>query len=98
MTRHPGALEWTRRCGFDYDEHLVHVKIDSLKPGDQVFGTLPVHLAAQLCAKGIEYWHLALDLEATDRGKEHTAEQLRAMGARFERYSLERLTTQEEEP
>lgn len=53
-----------------------------------MIGILPVHLAAQLCARGARYLNLSLDLPAAARGRELSAEELDAYGARIEGYEV----------
>ena len=62
VSRHPGALEWMQRHGPAFDRHVEHLAPDDVQPGDRVVGTLPMQLAAQVCARGAEYWHLVLHM------------------------------------
>lgn len=81
VSRHPGALEWAERRGLDAKTipHLDAPTIRTLQPGDSVFGTLPVHLAAQVCARGARYHHLALP--QAERGAELDADAMERAGA-----------------
>ena len=88
VTRHPGAVEWAARQGLHIDRHVAHLDPASIAPGDSVIGILPVHLAAQLCARGARYLTLSLDLPAAARGRELSAEELDAYGARIEGYEV----------
>ena len=88
VTRHPGAVEWAARQGLHIDRHVAHLDPASIAPGDSVIGILPVHLAAQLCARGARYLHLSLDLPAAARGRELSADELDAYGARIEGYEV----------
>lgn len=88
VTRHPGAVAWARRCGIVWDAHLPHVDPQCVAPGDRVIGTLPVHLAAQVCARGAQYWHLAVDLVPDMRGRELGLDELARMNARLEAYHV----------
>jgi CRISPR-associated protein Csx16 len=90
VTRHPGAVEWAARQGIAVDKTVAHLDPDEIRPGDVVIGTLPVHLAAEVCAHGARYLHLVLDLPGELRGRELSAEQLLRLGARLEEYSVER--------
>jgi hypothetical protein len=49
LSRHPGAVEWARRRGLVVDQWLAHLEVAQVQPGDTVIGTLPIHLAAQVC-------------------------------------------------
>jgi len=91
VTRHPGALDWARHASVAYDEHIVHLDIAKVSPGDTVIGSLPVHLAAEVCARGGRYLNLSLDLPANLRGRELDAATLDALDARLEEYRIERV-------
>lgn len=87
--RHPGALQWIREQGIAFDRHTPHLDIAQIQPGDTVIGTLPVTLIAQVCARGSAYWHLSFDMPAQARGSELSAADLRALGARLERFDAQ---------
>ncbi len=84
VSRHPGARAWIAAQGISIDEQVAHLDTGRLAPGDTVIGTLPVHLAAKVCARGATYLHLTVDLPAELRGQELDAEMLEALGARLE--------------
>lgn len=86
VSRHPGALHWMHQHGPAFDQHVSHLDSAQVQPGDSVIGTLPVHLAAQVCARGAAYWHLVLDTPAQARGHELDASQLLAFGASLQRF------------
>ncbi len=88
VSRHPGALHWMQRHGPAFDQHVPHLDPTQVRPGDAVIGTLPVNLAAQVCARGAAYWHLALDMPAQTRGQELSADELQALGATLRRYTI----------
>ncbi len=82
VSRHSGAIEWAKQFPWSIDADFVtHLEIERLAPGDTVIGTLPVHLAAQVCARGGRYLHLSITLDAGQRGAELTAEQMGQAGA-----------------
>lgn len=88
VTRHAGAVEWARRQGVRVDIVVKQLDPRMPSPGDRVVGTLPVHLAAAVCQRGIPYVHLALDLPPRLRGRELTADDMQAAAARLEPYYL----------
>jgi CRISPR-associated protein Csx16 len=88
LSRHPGAVDWARRQGLAVDHWLAHLDVAQVQPGDTVIGTLPIHLAAQVCARGGRYLHLSLDMPAELRGRELSADELERAGARLEGYSV----------
>ncbi len=92
VTRHPGALDWACAKGIAFDTHVVHLDPTDIHPGDTVIGSLPVNLAAEVCARGAQYWNLSLQLEPTDRGRELSAADLERCGAIVERYDIRRIT------
>jgi CRISPR-associated protein Csx16 len=90
VTRHAGAVEWAARQGIAIDRTVPHLDPSEVRPGDVVIGTLPVHLAAEVCASGARYLHLALELPPDRRGFELTAEEMTRCGARLVEYRVER--------
>lgn len=88
VSRHPGAVDWARRQGMAIDVWQAHLDIEQVKAGDVVAGTLPIHLAAQVCQRGAKYLHLTLDLPAQLRGHELSADSLIQAGARLEVYEI----------
>ncbi len=93
VSRHAGAVEWARRQGLTVDRQVAHLDIDELRPGDIVIGSLPVNLAAEVCSRGGRYCHLTLPLPPELRGRELSADQLEALGARLEAYRITREDT-----
>lgn len=93
VTRHPGALAWAHAQGIAYDAHIEHLDVETIAAGDTVIGSLPVHLAAEVCARGARYFNLSIDLPASLRGRELDAATLAACGARLEEYLVFRKTT-----
>lgn len=91
VTRHPGALDWLLAQGFTGVQHAPHLDPAVVSPGDWVVGTLPVHLAGAVCARGARYFNLSLDVPETLRGRELTAAQLEACGARLEEFAIRKL-------
>ena len=88
VSRHPGALQWMQQYGPAFDCHVAHLDPVQVQPDDSVIGTLPVHLAAQVCARGAAYWHLALAVPAEARGGEFDATELLALGATLKRFFI----------
>ena len=88
VSRHPGALAWVQRQGLPVDRWVPHLTPDDIRPGDTVAGTLPVQLAAEVCARGARYLHLRVDLPLADRGRELDADELERAGARLEPYEI----------
>lgn len=90
ITRHQGAVQWSADQGYVFDHYLSH--LDPSHPfeqGDVVAGILPVHVVAQLCAQGVIYLNLSLDMPPQWRGQELSAAQLRACHARLERFVVQ---------
>ena len=88
VTRHPGALEWAAGEGVIVDRVLAHFDPECIQPGDVVLGTLPINLAARVCARGGRYLHLSLEIPPEWRGRELSAADLRQCGARLEAYQV----------
>jgi CRISPR-associated protein Csx16 len=90
VTRHTGAVEWAARHGIAIDGTVAHLDLDEVQPGDVVIGTLPVHLAAEVCARRARYLHLTLELPPERRGLELTAEDMARFGARLVEHRVKR--------
>lgn len=88
VSRHPGAIEWAARQNMQVDQRIAHLDPAIVRAGDTVIGSLPVNLAAQVCAKGASYWHLSLELPSELRGLELSADDLERLGARVERFHI----------
>jgi len=86
VSRHAGAQEWARRQGLGAVEVVTHLQVEQICPGDVVVGTLPIHIAAEVIARGARYWHLRLDVPPEARGRELTADDMERYGARLEEY------------
>jgi CRISPR-associated protein Csx16 len=89
VTRHPGARDWAAEEGIRVDQVIDHLDTALIQPGDTVIGSLPVNLAAEVCARGGAYLHLSIDLPRDLRGRDLSAEQMRACGARIEHYLVQ---------
>jgi CRISPR-associated protein Csx16 len=91
VTRHPGAKDWAQQVGLHVDRQIDHIKMEEIREGDCVIGSLPVNLAAEVCNRGGRYLHLSLDLPPELRGQELSVEQMRCCNARIEEYVVQRL-------
>ena len=94
ITRHPGAIEWTARKGIAVDAQIAHLDPACIQPGDCVIGTLPVNLAAEVCARDGRFFNLSLDVPPEARGRELTADDLERFGARLEEYRVQPVADQ----
>jgi CRISPR-associated protein Csx16 len=88
VSRHPGARDWAAEEGIAVDAVIAHLDPDTIQPGDVVIGTLPIHLAAQVCQRGGRFLHLSLELPPDWRGRELSAADLRECRARLEEYRV----------
>lgn len=88
ITRHPGARDWAETQGLHIDRHAIHLDTADVAPGDTVIGSLPVHLAAEVCQRGARYLNLSLDLPAHARGRELSADELQRYQARLEAFTI----------
>ena len=93
VSRHPGALQWMQQHGPAFDRHVPHLDPADVQRGDTVIGTLPVHLAAQVCARGAVYLHLVLETPPEARGRELSAQELAALGATLQGFDIRPVKT-----
>jgi len=93
VSRHPGAIAWAAAQGLSVDCLVPHFEVAQVQSGDTVIGTLPVHLAAQVCARGAHFFNLSMDIPAHWRGLELSAAQLRSCNARLEAFHVRALAS-----
>ena len=91
VSRHIGASHWLENQGISIDRQVAHLNLSDIQSGDKIYGTLPIHLAAAVCAKGAKYFHLSIEIPAAFRGKELTLEQMLLFNARLEPFYVEQL-------
>lgn len=89
VSRHSGAVEWAARQGIRVDKLVAHLDPAVIQPGDSVIGTLPVNLAAEVCARGGRFYNLSLQLPPEARGRELSADELERFGARLEGFFIQ---------
>lgn len=89
VTRHKGAIEWARAQGIEATL-IHHLDPDTIKTGDAVLGTLPVNIAAEVCARGGRYFHLSLNLPPEARGHELSANDMEHFGAILTEFCIRR--------
>jgi CRISPR-associated protein Csx16 len=92
VSRHDSAVAWVK-SKLVVDDVLTHLNDEDLARLTQahtVIGTLPVHLAAAVCDAGATFIYLSIDTPPELRGQELSIEQMDALGARLERYHVER--------
>ena len=93
VCRHPGATAWAREQGLAWGKAVTHLRAEDVAAGDEVHGVLPGHIAAVVCARGALYWHLALDLPESLRGREVSHQNISTYGARFVRLHVQDLAS-----
>ncbi|MFV0476268.1 MAG: CRISPR-associated protein Csx16 [Parahaliea sp.] len=91
ISRHPGALEWMKRRGPAFDRHVEHLDLDQIKAGDVLIGSLPVNLAAEVCARNAQYFNLSLQLPAHARGRELSVDELDSYEAKIEAFDIRKV-------
>jgi CRISPR-associated protein Csx16 len=91
VTRHSGAKKWIEKNGISIDKHLLHLDTSIICKGDIVVGTLPVHLAANVCEKEAQYVHLCLDIPKELRGVELTIEMMENINISLGRYDIKKV-------
>lgn len=88
VSRHPGAIAWARKHKVAVDAWVDHLDASQVVEGDAVIGSLPIHLVADVGARGATYQHLQFDVSAQHRGRELDADDLDALGARLVGYRV----------
>lgn len=89
VSRHPGARDWATRRRLVVDRFVSHLDPGEVEAGDWVIGSLPVSLAAEVCARGGRYFHLSVVVTEKQRGTELTADDLDRLGAGLQEYRIQ---------
>ncbi len=95
VSRHSGAWDWFLKYGnqgrWNNVERVSHIDIDKVGCGDTIIGILPIHLAADVCDNGAQYWHLSISVPEHLRGKELTCNDMALLPAKLEQYEIRRI-------
>lgn len=91
VSRHPGAISWSQQQGLAIDRWVEHLDVAQVRAGDTVIGSLPVHLAADVCARGARYLHLVLAVPKDWRGRELSSEQMVNISAQLTAFYVAQL-------
>lgn len=84
VSRHPGAVQWLQRQGIQVDRLTAHLRLEEVRGGDVIIGTLPAQMIFAANLAGARYLHLSVDLPPEDRGRELTADDLDRCHARLQ--------------
>lgn len=76
VSRHQGAIDWMKTQPIEVDHWVSHLDVECIQTQDVVIGTLPLHMVAQICEKGAQFYCLSIHIQETQRGQELTATQL----------------------
>ncbi len=96
VSRHPAAVQWLHQNGYQQAEVVEHIDPTTLQPGDTVVGTLPIHLAAKVCAAGAKMFFLEMNVSHELRGQELSVAQMNQLGARLGQYQVREIKSPEE--
>lgn len=88
VSRHAGAIEWAKLQQISIDHWVSHIEASAVQSGDTVIGSLPVHLAAEICERGAIYFHLSVSTPAEWRGREMSAAHLQQFNAKLQRFGV----------
>lgn len=85
ITRHPAAVEWLRRRGISGSE-IQHATGNEGRPGDSVYGVLPVDYVDKFLKRGLSVFFVALpNLTLDARKGDLSVEDMDRAGARLYR-------------
>ncbi|QTM01032.1 CRISPR-associated protein Csx16 [Mannheimia sp. ZY171111] len=91
VSRHIGAIEWIKQQPIHIDRFVEHLNVANIQADDIVIGTLPIHLAAEVCQKGAKFYFLSVNVARYQRGTELTCEQLVEQGCSLQPFYIEKL-------
>ena len=90
VTRHKGAIDWAGSQGIKAI-HIKHLDPAAIKSGDTILGTLPVSLAAEVCAIGARYCHLCMDIPHERRGANLSSQEMIDFGAQLKEFYVRKV-------
>lgn len=90
ISRHQGAIEWIKQQNIHIDYFVKHLNLEDIEQNDVVIGTLPIHLAAEVCQKGATFYFLTLMLSEAQRGTELSAEELNQQQCKIEPFIVKK--------
>ena len=89
VSRHQGAIEWSKKHGNLKNLNVVNdLDINEINPGDEVYGTLPVHLVAKVCERGGKYFHLSMNVPQDIRGQELSVDEMQKFNANLKEMTV----------
>ncbi len=91
VSRHQGAIDWIKQQPIHIDHFIAHLDVALICADDIVIGTLPVHLAAQVCQKGAKFYFLSVNVRAEQRGTELTVNELIAQDCQLIPFYIQQL-------
>lgn len=93
VSRHAGAIEWVKNQNIHIDCFIEHLDLTNihLTADDTVIGTLPVHIAAAVCATGAKFYFLQINASLAQRGKNLSADDMQIMNCSLHRFFVEDL-------
>lgn len=92
VSRHPGAMEWMKKqAHWKVDSWVSHLDVTQIQADDVVIGTLPIHLAEEVCSKGARFYFLIIPQTREQRGTELSDAQMVEMGCEIRPYHVKRL-------
>ena len=91
ISRHPGAIKWVKLQNIQIDRFESHLDTSLVQAGDVVIGTLPLHLAAEVCQKGVKFYLRSMNVTPEQRGTELTCKQLTEQQCSIQPFMVEKL-------
>lgn len=92
VSRHEGAIEWMKRQEeWCVDRWVTHLQPNVVESGDVVIGTLPIHLAAEVCNKGAKFFFLKVPQGEEHRGKELSVDDMQSLQCELQQFEVRAL-------
>lgn len=88
ISRHPGAIAWAHAHNLGNARFCAHLDVNEVARGDTVIGTLPVHLAGQVCARGARFLALTMDVPENKRGNDISSEEMSALHCSLKEFCI----------
>lgn len=88
ISRHEGAILWAKNQNLPITKWCSHLEIEQIHTGDIVMGTLPVHMAAEICQRGATFYFLQVNMPEHLRGQELSNAQLLELGCKLTQFKV----------
>lgn len=93
ITRHTASIQWIKNNLPNAQDTIViqsHLNPDSIQKKDTVIGVLPLHIIADITARGADFYSLDITCPPELRGKELNLQTLENLHPKLTKYKVKK--------